>query len=62
MLALVALLATAGNESTYTAAPKPVKQVVKTQARAKMLSTRPMKLNKKAPGADAFDGVTMYVT
>ena len=61
MLALVALLATAGNESTYTAAPKPVKQVVKTQARAKMLSTRPMKLNKKAPGADAFDGVTMYV-
>ena len=61
MLALVALLATAGNESTYTATPKPVKQVVKTQARAKMLSTRPMKLNKKAPGADAFDGVTMYV-
>ncbi|MBQ9556857.1 MAG: choice-of-anchor J domain-containing protein [Muribaculaceae bacterium] len=62
LLALVALMATAGEKSTaYTAAPKPVKQVVKTQHRAKMLTTREASSRKKAPSADLFQGLTMYV-
>lgn len=62
MLALVALMATAGEQSTtYTAAPKSVKQVVKTQQRAKMLSTGKKASRQKAPSADMFNGRTMYV-
>ena len=62
MLALVALMASAGEQNTtYTAAPKPVKQVVKTQQRAKMLSTQVAESRKKAPSADQFQGLTMYV-
>ena len=61
MLALVAMMASAGEQSTtYTAAPKPVKQVVKTQQRAKMLTPRKMTSIKKAPSADIFQGMTMY--
>ena len=57
MLALVALMASAGEQNTtYTAAPKPVKQVVKTQQRAKMLSTQVAESRKKAPSADQFQG------
>ncbi len=62
MLVLVAMALSAGEQSTtYTAAPKPVKQVVKTQQRAKMLPTRQAVSRKKAPSADLFQGVTMYV-
>ncbi len=62
MLALVALMATAGEQSTtYTAVPKSVKQVVKTQQRAKMLSTGKKASRQKAPSADMFNGRTMYV-
>ena len=62
LLALVALMASAGEQSTtYTAAPKAVKQVVKTQQRAKMLSKREDTSRKKAPSADQFKGLTMYV-
>ncbi len=62
MLALVAIMATAGEQpTTYTAAPKAVKQVVKTQPRAKMLSKHEVTSRKKAPSADLFQGLTMYV-
>ena len=62
MLVLVAMALSAGEQSTtYTAAPKPVMQVVKTQQRAKMLPTRQAVSHKKAPSADLFQGVTMYV-
>ena len=62
MLALVALMASAGEQSTtYNAAPKAMKQVVKTQPRAKMLSNRENTSRKKAPSADKFQGLTMYV-
>ena len=62
MLALVAMAASAGEQSTtYTAAPKAVKEVVKTQQRAKMLSPRAAASSKKAPQADQFQGLTMYV-
>ena len=62
MLALVALMASAGEQNTtYTATPKPVKQVVKTQQRAKMLSTQVAQTRKKAPSADQFQGLTMFV-
>ena len=62
MLALVALMASAGEQSTtYNAAPKAMKQVVKTQQRAKMLSKRESSSRKKAPSADQFQGLTMYV-
>ena len=55
MLALVALMASAGEQSTtYNAAPKAMKQVVKTQPRAKMLSNRENTSRKKAPSADKF--------
>ena len=61
-LALVALMASAGEQpTTYTAAPKAVKQVVKTQPRAKMLSQREAISRKKAPSAAQFQGMTMYV-
>jgi len=62
MLAAVALMAQAGEPSTtYTAAPKTVKQVVKTEQRAKLLSPRPSVTRKKAPSADQFTGLNMYV-
>ena len=61
VLALVALMASAGEQSTtYTPAPKAAKQVVKTASRAKMLSPRGVISRKKAPSADAFQGLTMY--
>ena len=62
MLALVALMASANEQpTTYTAAPKPVvKEVVKTQQRAKMLSTSEAVSRKKAPATDQFDGLMMY--
>ena len=60
MLALVAMAASAGEQSTtYTAAPKAVKEVVKTQQRAKMLSPRAAASSKKAPQADQFQGLTI---
>ena len=64
MLALVALMASAGGQqstTTYTSTPKAVKQVVKTQNRAKMLSNTQTPSRKKAPSADLFHGMTMYV-
>ena len=64
MLALVALMASAGGQqstTTYTSTPKAVKQVVKTQNRAKMLSNTQTPSRKKAPSADMFQGMTMYV-
>ena len=62
MLALVALMATATEQAaTYTAAPKPVKEVVKAQKRAQMLSSQQAPSLKKAPSADQFAGLNMYV-
>ena len=63
LLALVALMASAaGQSTTYTAGPKPVvKQVVKAETRAKMLSPGKMETRKKAPAADQFQGLNMYV-
>ena len=62
LLSLVGLLALAGEQSTtYTAAPKAVKQVVKSPARAKMLSSGKIATSKHAPSADAFQGLTLYV-
>ena len=62
VLALVSFMASAGEQSTtYTPAPKPVKQVVQTPQRAKMLSSREALSRKKAPSADQFQGLTMYV-
>ena len=61
-LAVVALMANAGETSTtYTAAPKAIKQVVKTEQRAKLLSPRPADSKKKAPGINQFNGLNMYV-
>ena len=62
VLSLVALMATAGEQSaTYTAAPKGVKQVVKTEQRAKLLSRHEAAVSrKKAPSADVFKGLTFY--
>ena len=61
MLALVALMATAGEQTTtYTSAPKPMKEVVKTQTRAKMLSPQKSAPMKKAPSADQYQGMTFY--
>ena len=61
LLALVALMATAGEQTTtYTSAPKPVKEVIKTQNRAKMLSPGESVSRKKAPSADQFQGLTFY--
>lgn len=62
LLALVALTASAGEQTTaYTAAPKPVKEVVKAQKRAQMLSSQQAPSIKKAPSADQFAGLNMYV-
>ena len=62
LLALVAMMASAGEQNTtYTAAPRPVKEVVKTQQRAKMLPVKQADSRKKAPVADQFEGLTMYV-
>ena len=62
MLALVALMASGAEQSTtYTAAPKAVKQVVQTPQRAKMLLKREAVSRKKAPSADQFQGLTLYV-
>jgi len=61
LLALVAMTASAGEQTTYTAAPKAVKPVVQTQQRAKMMSSRANVSSKKAPQADQFAGLTMYV-
>ena len=62
MLALVAMMATAAEQSTtYTAVPKPVKEVVKAEKRAKMLSTQQRASRKQAPSASQFAGMTMYV-
>ncbi len=60
LLALVALMASAGEQTTYTSAPKPVKQVVETQHRAKMLSPQQSISRKKAPSADVYQGMTFY--
>ena len=63
MFALVALMASAAQESstTYTSALWPAKPVVKTQPMAKTLSGKKAPSSKKAPGADQFEGLTMYV-
>ena len=61
MLVLVALMAAAGEQTTYTAAPNPVvKQVIQTQNRAKMLSSSESVSRKKAPSADQYQGLTFY--
>ena len=62
-MALFALMASAaGQSTTYTAAPKPVvKQVVKAEGKAKMLSPGKNKTRTMAPAADQFAGLTMYV-
>ena len=62
MLALVALMASAAEPSTtYSADLKPIKQVVKSEKRAKLLAAHPAVSRKKAPSADQFEGLTMYV-
>ena len=62
LLALVAMMASAGEQNTtYTAAPKAVKEVVKTQQRAKMLPVKKADSRMKAPAADQFEGLTMFV-
>ena len=62
MLALVALMASAGDQSTtYTPAFKPAKQVVKATKMAKMLPANKAMTRKAAPSADQFQGLTMYV-
>ena len=54
-------MATAGEQTTtYTSAPKPVKEVVKTQTRATMLTPQQASPMKKAPGANQFQGLTFY--
>ena len=62
-MALVALMASAaGQSTTFTSAPNPVlKQVVKTESRAKMLAPGKVVSRKKAPSADQFQGLDMYV-
>ena len=61
-LTLVALMATATEQAaTYTATPKPVKEVVKADKRAKMLSTTQAPSVKRAPSAGQLAGLTMYV-
>ena len=61
LLALVALMAAAGEQTTtYTSAPKPVKEVVQTQNRAKMLLPQTSSSMKKAPSASQFEGLTFY--
>ena len=62
-MALVALMASAaGQSTTFTSAPNPVlKQVVKTESRAKMLVPGKVVSRKKAPSADQFQGLDMYV-
>ena len=63
MLALVALVTTAAEQSsTYEARLTPVKQVtLQNQQKAKMLKSRVAHNVKKAPSADIFQGITMYV-
>ena len=62
LLALVAMMASAGEQNTtYSAAPKAVKEVVKTQQRAKMLPVKKADSRMKAPAADQFEGLTMFV-
>ena len=62
MLALVALMASAAEPSTtYSADLKPIKQVVKSEKKAKLLAAHPAVSRKKAPSADQFEGLTMYV-
>ena len=61
LLALVALTASAGEQTTtYTPAPQPAKVVVQSQNRAKMLSSSESVSRKKAPSADQFQGLTFY--
>ncbi len=62
MLALVAMMASAGEQSTtYTPALQPAKQVVKATKMAKMLPQGKATTRKAAPSADQFQGLTMYV-
>lgn len=63
LLALIAFAASAGGQQTaYTASPMPiVKQVVQGQNRAKMLSSQPVTSHKKAPSADQFEGLKIFV-
>ena len=63
LLALMAFMATAGEQTTaYTASPLPiVKQVVTSQNRAKMLSPSKAISQKRAPSAAQFEGMTIYV-
>ncbi len=61
LLALVALMVSAAEQpTTYDAAPKAVKLVVKKQPRAKMLSRPETVSRKKAPAANQFQGLTFY--
>ena len=63
LMALVALMASAaGQSTTFTSAPNPVlKQVVKTESRAKILAPGKVVSRQKAPSADQFQGLNMYV-
>ncbi len=63
LIALVASMASAGGQTTtYSGKPMPiVKQVVKSQNRAKMLSSQQAISQKRAPSADQFKGMTIYV-
>lgn len=62
-MALVTLMASAaGQSTTFTSAPNPVlKQVVKTESRAKILAPGKVVSRQKAPSADQFQGLNMYV-
>ena len=62
MLALVGLVAMAGEQSsTYTPALQQAKQVVQATPRAKMLPVNKATTRKAAPSAAQFQGLTMYV-
>ena len=63
MIVLVALMASSAQESSTTYSPvlTPMKQVVKTQKMAKMLGAKKLSSRKKAPSADQFQGLQMYV-
>ena len=63
LFALIAFAASAGEQTTaYSAKPIPiVKQVVTSQNRAKMLPSQKTLSQKRAPSANQFEGMTMYV-
>lgn len=55
------LTLTTMSAQTYTSAPRPVKQVVKSERLPQMLASHVKKTIQHAPSASQYDGRTMYV-